>query len=219
MGKIKFIIIVFVLTLALNPVLACKVPGYIIKNGSDTVFGKVRVSYFDIYTGAIFLFGINMEPFHSVLYFREKNTSGFKSFTPNDISGFGFTYKSINYRFKTFVIESKSIVKSERIKLRFLNLIYQGKVAIYKDIVRKESYNTGVKDKDKDRLTNYSDYYLFDDKHGLKKANWSKEYKTVTDLLVYYEIDQNFLVQLPAEARFKDLKQILCEYDLWKKHN
>lgn len=166
MNKIR-IIIVLVLTLNLNSVLATKVPGYIIENNSDTIFGEIKVSRFDIYTGGIIFHGIDLESFHSILYFKENNKSRFKSFTPNDIAGFGFIYKSINYRFKTFMIESKSIVKSERKKLRFLNLIYQGEIAVYKDIVRKDNFiMTGIQTK----VTDYYDYYLFDDKHGLRKA-------------------------------------------------
>jgi len=216
MNKIRFIIIVLVLTLNLNSVLANKVPGYIIKNSSDTIFGEIKVSRFDIYTGGIFFYGINLEPFHSILYFKENNKNRFKSFTPNDITGFGFIYKSTDYRFKTFVIESKSIVKSERRKSKFLNLIYQGKIAVYKDIVRKDNYiMTGVQNK----VTDYYDYYLFDDQHGLKKAICSKEYKTLIDLFLYYEIDQKFILHLPAEVRFKDVIEILYEYEMWRKSN
>jgi hypothetical protein len=216
MNKIRFIIVI-ALILNLNSVLASKVRGYIIRNSSDTIFGEVKVSFFDIYTGGIVFYGINLEQLHSTLYFRENNKNRFKAFTPNEISGFGFIYKSINYRFKTFVIESKSIVKSERKRLRFLNLIYQGKIAVYKDIVRKENYiKTSIPF---DKVIDYYDYYLFDDKHGLKRAIWTKEYKTLKDLFRYYEIDQKFVEQLPADARFKDIKVILHEYETWKKNN
>ena len=216
MEKIRFIIIVVALALNLNSVRANKVAGYIIKNNSDTIFGEVKVSCFDIYSGGIIFYGINLEPFHSILYFKENNKSRFKSFTPNDISGFGFTYKSINYRFRTFVIETKSIVESERKRLRFLSLIYQGEIAVYKDIVRKDNYYmTSFPNK----VIDYYDYYLFDDKHGLTKAVWSKEYKTLIDLFQYYEIDQKFVLQLPAEVRFKEVKEILYEYEMWKRNN
>jgi hypothetical protein len=213
MIKIRFIIIAAVLTLCFNSLSAKEVPGYIIKNSADTIFGKINISPYDIYANGFVFYGINLEPFHSVLYFKEKNTSRFKPFTPKEISGFGFSYDSVNYRFKTFVIESKSIFKSERKRFRFLNLKYQGDIAVYKDIVRKENYFTGIHDK----YIDYYDYYLYDEKHGLKKAIWSKQYKTLTDLFVYYEIDQKFIEHLSAEVRFKDVIEILHEYEIWKK--
>lgn len=213
MNKIRFASIVVILILHLSSVQANKAPAYIIKNSTDTIFGEIKVSNFDIYTRGIVLCGINLEPFHSILYFREINTNHFKAFTPNDISGFGFIYKSINYRFKTFVIESKSLIRSERKRQRFLNLIFQGEIALYTDIVRNDRYSmAGFPYK----VIDYYDYYLFDDKHGLKKAIRTKEYKTLIDLFSHYGIDQKFIEQLPADTRFKDVKYILKEYERWK---
>jgi hypothetical protein len=139
------------------------------------------------------------------------------SFTPKDIREFGFFDKSIDYRFRSFAIESKSIVKSERKRLRFLNLIWQGEIALYRDIVRKDNgYMSGTRN---DRIVDYYDYYLLDEKHGLIKVVGAKEYKTLKDLLKYYEIDQRFIDQLSPNIRFKDVTEVLLEYEKWKKKN
>lgn len=196
---------------------ASKVPGYIIKNSSDTICGEIRVSAFDLYRGGTVLLGINLEPFHSAVYFREKGKNSFNSFTPKDVREFGFFNKSIEYRFKSFVIESNSIVKSERKRLRFLNLIYKGEVSLYRDIVRKDnSYMDGARN---DRVIDYYDYYLFDDQHGLRKVTGTKDYKNLKGLLSYYEIDQSFVEQLSPNIRFKDIQMVLIEYEKWRKKN
>lgn len=216
MNKITFSIAVL-LTLNVNLALADKVPGFIVKNSSDTIYGEIKVSNFDLYRGGTVLSGINLEPFHSAVEFRENNARRFKSFTPTDLKGFGFNIESINYRFSTFVIESKSIVKSERKRLRFLNLVLQGEIALYRDIVRKDNdYMSGAR---YDKIVDYHDYYLFDEKHGLKRVVATKEYKTVKDLLKYYEIDQRFIDRLSPNIRFKDATEVLLEYEKWKKKN
>jgi hypothetical protein len=211
--------IIIAILLLINSVLAFArtAPGYIIRNSSDTIYGEIRVSIFDLYRGGTVLLGINLEPFHSAAYFREKGENRFHSFTPKDIKEFGFFDKSIDYRFRSFVIESKSIVKSERKRLRFLNLVWQGEVALYRDIVRKDNdYMSGARN---DRIVDYYDYYLLDEQHGLTRVSGTKEYKTLKDLLKYYEIDQRFIDQLSPNIRFKDVTEVLLEYEKWKKKN
>lgn len=164
----RHIIIVIAFTLHTLAAQSNTAPGYIVTNNSDTIAGEVKVSRYDIYTGGILCSGINLEPFHSVLYFRQSNQSSFKSFRPKDISGFVFTYKSVDYIFKTFTIESKSIVKSERRRLRFLNLIHQSENIIYRDIVRRGDV---VMPGTQSKVTDYYDYYSYDITHGLKKLD------------------------------------------------
>jgi len=175
--KTMRILIVMLLLINSSVALARKVPGYIIKSSSDTIYGEIRVSAFDLYKGGTVLLGINLEPFHSAVYFRESSKEGFSPFTPEDVREFGFLDKSIDYRFRSFVMESNSIVKQERKRLRFLNLIYKGQVSLYRDIVRKDnSYMAGNRS---DRVIDYYDYYLFDDQHGLKNAAGTKEHKNL----------------------------------------
>lgn len=217
MSKLRHVSIVVLLTLHLSSMLAFEVPGYIITNNSDTIKGDIKLSNFDIYTGGLLLNGINLEQFHSTLHFRATTNSGFKRFTAKDISGYSFNYKSIRYCFKTFMIESNSIVKSERKKLRFLNLIHQGEIAVYRDIVRKNNYF--ITNNPNSKVIDYSDYYLLDTKHGLTKFSGTNEYKTLIDLLRNYEIDQKFLEQLPTTVRIRDVIEILNAYESWRKNS
>ena len=61
-----------VLILNANLLMSREIPGYIIDNSSDTIIGEIEVSAYDIYTGWTVIKGINMEPFHSTVYFRKK---------------------------------------------------------------------------------------------------------------------------------------------------
>jgi len=196
-----------------NLLLAASVPGYIVTNSSDTIRGVIKIPRFDWYTGGLTLFGINLEQFHSVLIFRDNGTGRFESFKPNEIAGFGFEYKSIHYKFKAFSIKTKSIIESERIRSRFLVLLFEGEVSVYKDIVRMGNFIAD--DALTDRVIDHYDYYLYDDKQGLKEAIRTAHYKTVSDLLRLYEIDQDFIEQLPSDVRFKDIVEILQGYERW----
>lgn len=210
-------LIVIILLINGSMAFARKVPGYVIRNSSDTLYGEIRVSGTDLYRGETVLSGISLKSLHSSVEFREKGKKHFHSFTPKDIREFGFFDRSINYRFRSFVIEAKSIVKSERKRLRFLNLVWQGEVALYRDIVQRENYlKTGFLN---DKVIDYYDYYLLDEKHGLKRVVATKECKTLKDLLKYYEIDQRFIDQLSPNIRFKDVTEVILEYEKWKKKN
>ncbi len=68
MIKIRYAIIAVVLILSINSVYAKKAPGFIIKHNCDTIFGEVNISFFDLYSGGFVFYGINLEPFQSVLY-------------------------------------------------------------------------------------------------------------------------------------------------------
>lgn len=210
---ITFFVIVG-LTLNMNLTLARNVAGYITTNSSDTLFGEIKISRFNIFTGGIVWNGIDLESFHSTVEFRINREWDYKSFTPNDITGFGFTDKSINYEFKTFVIKSKSLIQPEREKFRFLNLVYRGDVNVYRDIVRERNYfKSEMLDQ---KLIDYYSYYLFDSEHGLQESVMSGNNKSVLDLLIFYELDSNFIAQLLVNNRFKNIIEILQEYDRWK---
>lgn len=214
MYRIRFNIIIAALTLNINLLLAAEVPGYIVTNTSDTIMGEIKVLRFDSYTGGLSLFGINLASFHSFLRFREEGNRRFASFAPGDIAGFGFCYKSTNFKFKAFMIEANSIVEAESIRPRFLNLVFQGEIAIYKDIVRMDNFIKAHAPHD--RFIDHYDYYLFAPEYGLQRAVRTKQYTTVADLLKAFELDDGFLQLLPFNARFKDIIYILQAYERWK---
>lgn len=215
MNKIRLVFFVALLVLNFNLLPAAKVSGFNVTYSSDTITGEIKIPRFDSYTGGLILFGINLEQVHSTLRFRENGTGRFEFFKPNEIAGFGFEYKSIHYKFRAFSIETNSIIESERKRHRFLMLLYQGEVAVYKDILRMVNFiaEKGLAD----RLIVHYDYYLFNEKQGLKRAIRTADYRTVSDLLRLYEIEQDFINLLPANVRFKDIIEILQEFERWKR--
>lgn len=214
-GKHLIINFIFlILALNCNSSYARKVQGYIIDNNSDTITGKVKISGFDLYARGFVLTGINLEPLYSCVKFKRNDTRGFQNYYPQDISKFGFLYDSNEYIFERFIIESKSIINSDRLNDKFLNLIHKGNIALYRNFTRA---NNPLRD---DRLNDisieYYDYYLYNAKNGLTKVEISKDFESLIDLLKHYDLEEEFLGTLPKNIRIGDIPDILIEYDLWK---
>ena len=128
---------------------AINAPGYIITNNQDTIYGIVQLSRFDQVTGGLILNGIEEESFHSRIVFSVKDETRFKTYFPEMILGFGFTYKSINYMYQRITVQRKSIFKNEKQQYRFMRLIYSENGNFrYKD-VRMISNPGLVSNKDK----------------------------------------------------------------------
>jgi hypothetical protein len=96
-------------------------------------------------------------------------------------------------------------------------LLFKGEVSVYKDMVRMDNFI--AENALSDRVIDHYDYYLFDDKQGLKRAIRTAKYRTVSELLSLYQIDQDFVEQLPSDLRFKDIVEILQGYERWKNRN
>jgi len=109
--------------------------GYIITLNSDTIYGVIQLSHFDQVTGGLILNGIEEESFHSRVVFIAKNEKRFKTYFPEMLLGFGFTYRSVNYVYHRIMEQRKSIFKSERQQYRFMRLVYQEEGGVrYKDV-------------------------------------------------------------------------------------
>lgn len=216
--KTRKLLVVFMgVALAISSSYARKVSGYIITNNLDTIIGELQVTSFDLLTGGYIPKGINLEPMHHSVRFREPDKFWFQNFGHEEIQAFGFIDDSIDYYFKSFAISSKSIFPNERERKRFLTLIYVADVAVYRDIVRLQNFQ----DSFNRRLTHYqvadyTDYYLYTEKQGLSRVIRSKEYKNLKDLLRYYEFDADYLNELLPEVTFKDIGVVLRDYEIWK---
>lgn len=108
---------------------------YIVNLQSDTIYGWVQLSKFDQVTGGLVLNGIEEESFHSRVVFITNDGIKFKTYFPEMLLGFGFTYNSTNYVYRQIKIKRKSIFKSEQFQYRFMRLIDEGKFGSrYKDV-------------------------------------------------------------------------------------
>lgn len=190
---------------------AVKRPGYIITLNSDTLYGQVKVYHFNLSTSGATLIGIDLELYNRGVRFRSDDERGFHSYGSDEIIGFGFNYHSIGYKFQRFELISNSIFKDDNVRYRFLNLIQDGRIFIYRDIIRIQSHQSN----NYNNSQTYYDYYLYDNIVGLKKVEITKEIKSVRDLLDLYNVEKSFLESLSVETRFKDIRKVLKDYDNW----
>ena len=187
---------------------AKKVLGYIITKDLELLYGEVKINVYNPYLGGYTFNGINLDTFHSNVSFKSENEKHFRNYEPEDINGFGFTFKSVKYNFRSFDTEPKSIFKKGRTKDRFLLLVYKGEVYLYRDIekiITPDNYswdNAGV-------------YYLYNNAFGINKVVLTKEVKSITDLLTLYSVEKDFLNDIPPKLNLNGIKYILVKYDSW----
>lgn len=201
---LKFIILLFVFVYTYEYCEAKRVPGFIITENADTIYGKIKVYSFNRITGGWVFNGIDLELFHFKVSLKEDKIKRFQTYTPEDILGFGFRDKSVDYMFNRFLIESKSIVKNETLRYKFLHLIYIGKVFLYSDMNRVNSPNNPQKI--------VYDYYLFNDIVGLKRID---NQTSIFDLLSLYGFEKDYLDSIAKKINKMNIKMILEEYDSW----
>ncbi len=195
---------------------AKKAEGYVVYPNGDSICGLVKVSQVNLMNQGIVLNGVELEPFHYMVTFKEQNGSRFKTYKVDEIREFGFNFQGVAYQFRQFTLHSNTFVGKDQTRNRFLCLMFEGEVALYKDIIRR---NSGVHPQSpamNRQASVYYEYYLFNKKQGLSKAVKTNDCKELLQLLARYEIDGNFLDQLPDDVSFKDLKSVLLQYEEWK---
>ncbi len=210
MRKSYFKIFVLIISFfALNNICqAKKVPGYIVLESADTVFGEVKLHVFSRTTGGIILNGVDMEWCHLVVSFRESNSKKFQVYQPKEILAYGFRYKSADFIFHSSILQQKSLFKNEQERQQFLHLIYSSRISLYVDL-RYSSMLT------KEQSYAYYEYYLYSSSVGLIKVEITKDIKTIHDLLLLYNVEIAFLDYIPFTTPLKDIKVVLMQYNEW----
>lgn len=200
---------------------AKKVQGYIVGNESDTIFGEILIPTYDLLTRGYSINGINLESFYLTVRFKPFKKGIRKAYTPLEISAFGFESEQIHYKFQSFSIYNKSIIKSDRERTRFLNMIYSSKLlemTIYRDVLRQSQYNHSTNSTMRYQTKVNYDYYLYHEEYGLKRIEKNEEYNTLIEMLRLYKVDNKFLEQLSPSISFMDVKKVLWEYEKWKRN-
>ncbi len=216
--SLKLFILSVVLILISNSIEARKVPGYIVTENSDTIYGEIKVTFFNLVTGGVILDGINLEPLHYEVWFRGFETRRFRKYQSNDIFGFGFKFKNRDYLFHGFTLESKSIFKSEEKRYRFLQLCYIGKVYLYKDLYRINNYNyveSNHNSKIFDNTITTFDYFIFNESIGLTKLGVLNELEDISNLLKRYEFEEEFIKLIKPRSKLISIVKVLREYEIW----
>ncbi|MEI7502924.1 MAG: hypothetical protein WCJ61_06540 [Paludibacter sp.] len=131
----RILVLFFLVLLKTTDCLAIITPGYIINLQSDTIYCWVQLSRFDQVTGGLIINGIEEESFHSRVVFVAKDKYKFKTYFPEMLLGYGFSYNSMDYIYQQITVKRKSIIRSERHQLRFMRVMYEGNIGSrYKDM-------------------------------------------------------------------------------------
>lgn len=184
--------------------------GYVITNCDEKIYGEVYVPPHSQTTGAGVISGIDLEGFYNRVVFKH---DGVKSdYKPEMIREFGFTYMGSEYTFESSCLYYKSIVKSERIKHRFLNVIHRGSISLLRDC---RMFQDGVAGRSgyPEYLT-YYDYYLSSPDSELIRLFSSEETEDLKMVLEQIGMDKRFLSSI-GRIKVRTLAGILYEYDLW----
>ena len=206
---IKIFLISFIFSILVVGHCSAKVTdGYIITTDLDTIHGIIKINKFNPYSGGYLIVGFDLESYHSRVAFKGSNDRRFQFYEPKDILGFGFEFNSIDYRFKSFNIEKQSIYKEERTYQRFLQLIYNGQLALYRDVIKIQMWKFN-------HLIPCDAYYIYNDFVGINEVGTTRKMRTLKSLLALYHVDQEFLNSINSKTKNKDIYNILMEYDIW----
>ncbi len=203
---------------------ASNVKGYIITLNQDTIYGTIQLPTFNQTTGAYYIKGFDEEYITHQIKFKNEVKKKYLKYTINDILEYGFIYRSSSYKYKRFLLKYKSISNKENSEYRFLELIYSGFLDLYKNtkylnLPQKTSviYNT-VNNNSKindPKYDQYHEYYLFSDSGGLKQVELNDNVKTIKDLLIQFNVNDEFLQEITYDAKFSEIQSILQKYDYW----
>ena len=209
----KFVI-VFCLMFFSFGVFAKKFQGYIINNHMDTIHGEIRLHKWSFTTGYFIIKGYELETLHILVEFREHNRGEYKSYDAEKLFGFGVKYKGKELTYRSTDVDYKSIIKGEQQRTRFLQILYDGQLILYKDVVHVE--NPLAKSKG-DLYKTYNIYYLGKCKsQDIKRMEINNQIVSVRDLLLKLNIESEFINSISENITLKNFTKVLEDYDVWK---
>ncbi len=189
---------------------AAKLNGYIIDNNEDTIHGIFRLRNVN-QTGALLINGFDKESLHSGINFKKNDESSFKTILPGAIKEFYFSKDSIDFRYRSFLVEYNSLSYNDKNRHRFLRLLHEGKLDLYEDIVITEKTNGSFAGE----RTHYYEYFIGQDNHTLTRIKMDDKTPNLKAVLSQFLMEAGFLNRISEMATIKDLPVILHEYDLW----
>lgn len=129
--------------------------GYIITLKNDTINGIVDVPNYNPRSGTYYRNNINLEMCFIQITFRKSTQEKNKTYKPEEIKEYGFHYKDVPFKFKSFLITKNSLSITDEKKYHFLLYTYDNnKYEIYK-------HQTYINEYDKIKPT-YTSYILND---------------------------------------------------------
>jgi YHS domain-containing protein len=204
----RLLIAILLFVLISPPVFAKWVDGYIETTDNVRIEGRVKLPKTEFYTGALYIYGFDLSYFYRAVKFHDP-LNGKKIYSPNEIKGFSFNYKGEDYYFISQTINYNSLVKSERQKDRFLNVLYKGSLVLLRDELQLNEERIDAK------IIMYENYYLYDSQLGLTLLEVNKESSSLKEILHKYGISELFLNGFNDNLKIWDIKNILYKYDIW----
>ncbi|MBN2165976.1 MAG: hypothetical protein JW717_06850 [Marinilabiliaceae bacterium] len=152
----EFLIIVCLAFFVIN-VQAKRIPGYIILENRDTIWGEIELRRFNFFTGNITLGDFDFDLMHKGVEFRKKGGKRSDSYLAEELKGFCYQYKNTLCEYRKFIVDYKSIVPNETQRSRLLKELYKGSIVLYKDVYlqAKEKYTNRD-----DMFTKVITYYI-----------------------------------------------------------
>ncbi|MCG8582714.1 MAG: hypothetical protein MI866_22515 [Bacteroidales bacterium] len=193
------------------------VDGYITLNDGEKIIGKINVPYVNMESRAILIRGIDLSHFYYSVRFANSKF-GKKFYYPEDIKEFGFTNNGSSFHFVSENMHYKSIVKAERERSQFLQVLYKGDVTLMSRLVPFYHEIPGMEGWGGVNHINSYDYYLSNSEIGLTRLEVSKTYKSIKDILTLYGVNKTFLERQPDHINRFDVYGLLLEYDHWKRN-
>jgi len=192
--------------------------GYIITQAQDTVYGKIRLPWKSTSIDFFNFFGFDFESFFYHVSFKSDSEKSYKTYYPTMISGFGFKHRSTNYKFKSFYLNYKSIFEDKTQGYKFLNLIHRGRLELYQHMISINYPITSPIFPDRGQEMNYYEYYIWSEQTKLLWIGPNDQYRTLIDLLDKCNVDKEYYRQIPKNANFKSIWNVLVDYDKWLKN-
>jgi hypothetical protein len=190
---------------------ASKISGYIIDNNSDTLYGIFRIRNIS-QTGALLINGFDKESLHLAIHFKKNDETSFKTILPGAIKEFYFSMDSVEYCYRSFLIQYNSLSYNDKNRQRFLRLLHEGELDLYEDIVITEKTNGSFAGE----RTHYYEYFIGQNHHTITRIKIDDKTPNLKAVLSQFLMnDDDFLNRISEMATIKDLPVILREYDLW----
>jgi len=212
---LSLLLIIICLTGISNNCNASSTKGYIITQDQDTLYGKIRLHWLSTSIDFFNFFSFDFESFFYHVSFKSDADKSYKTYYPTMISGFGFKHRSTNYIFKSYNLNYKSIFEDKTKGYRFINLIHRGKIDLYRHMISINYPVTCPNSANRGQVMKYYEYYICSDGTNLLWVGSRKQYKTLIELLQLCHVDDEYLRRIPKNADFKDIWNVLTEYDKW----
>jgi hypothetical protein len=184
------------------------VPGYIINNTSDTIYGFVKIEYYNLRkTNFSFsLFNYHDDILYYQLFFKKDKDKKYQTYNPEDILEYGFELKQTHYRFISTEVKT---IMSNKNKHYFYKQLVKGEIELYKSKIIQN--NVGLKDSDGIPLI---ELFVKNKENILIKVSKINNSESLSDFLYRTtNADKAILEKVAANKSFNDIIEVVVLYN------